>query len=233
MHKSRIINTQLWPDDYVLGLEPLEKLFFVYLLTNQATEICGIYKLSIKVMVFETGLEKEKIEEIFKKFEKDKKAFYFDGWVALMNFYKHQAANPSIAIGIEKTLSDIPQQVIDRLGTGWVQAVTAWHKTCPKERKGIERNLNERKLKEEKGKGAGETPAAPRREGGSTRQRAKSSSSDISGDPKSAAPGSARKGKPYFWNQEMRKAQGRWWVMPKEGGAWKEFTGKESEIVWR
>jgi len=38
--------------------------------------------------------------------------------------------------------------------------------------------------------------------------------------------------KPYFDGLEMRKAQGKWWVIPKGGGSWKEFAGKESEIQW-
>jgi hypothetical protein len=42
---------------------------------------------------------------------------------------------------------------------------------------------------------------------------------------------------PYFRNQEMRwlerNGQWRWEVIPKEGGTWLEFAGKESEIEWK
>lgn len=70
------------------------------------------------------------------------------------------------------------------------------------------------------------------REGGSTRQRA-NSSSDISKGAGTAASPTARKGKPFYWDQEMRFSKGRWWVLPKEGGAWKEFNGKKADIVWK
>jgi len=44
---------------------------------------------------------------------------------------------------------------------------------------------------------------------------------------------SSSKLKPYFRGDEMRKAQGKWWVLPKDGGDWLEFAGKEKEIKWK
>ena len=42
-----------------------------------------------------------------------------------------------------------------------------------------------------------------------------------------------KKKKPFFQGEEMRNAQGRWWVIQQGGGQWLEFAGKESEIEWR
>lgn len=44
---------------------------------------------------------------------------------------------------------------------------------------------------------------------------------------------SSFKKKPYFRGEEMRKAQGKWWVIPKEGGAWQEFGLTEKDIEWK
>jgi len=41
------------------------------------------------------------------------------------------------------------------------------------------------------------------------------------------------KKKPFYKGEEMRWSQGRWWVIPKEGGQWYEFAGQESEIEWK
>jgi hypothetical protein len=41
------------------------------------------------------------------------------------------------------------------------------------------------------------------------------------------------KKKPYFKGLEMRKAQGKWWVIPKGGGKWLEFAGKELDITYK
>ena len=42
-----------------------------------------------------------------------------------------------------------------------------------------------------------------------------------------------KKTKPFFGSEEMRFAQGRWWVIPNGGGKWLEFAGKESDIERR
>ena len=44
---------------------------------------------------------------------------------------------------------------------------------------------------------------------------------------------SSKKKKPYFRGDEMRKAQGKWWVLPKDGGDWLEFNATEKEIIWK
>jgi len=42
----------------------------------------------------------------------------------------------------------------------------------------------------------------------------------------------SKKKKPYYRGEEMRKKDGKWWVIPKEGGPWCEFADKESTIDW-
>jgi len=42
-----------------------------------------------------------------------------------------------------------------------------------------------------------------------------------------------RNSKPYFRGEEMRWSQGRWWVLPNDGGDWLEFAGSELEIEWK
>lgn len=40
--------------------------------------------------------------------------------------------------------------------------------------------------------------------------------------------------KPFYDGQEMReKPQGKWWVIPNEGGEWLEYAGKLKDIEWR
>ena len=52
-------------------------------------------------------------------------------------------------------------------------------------------------------------------------------------DKKTGKLSSSKKLKPYFRGKEMRKAQGKWWVLPKDGGQWLEFAGEEKNINWK
>jgi hypothetical protein len=113
MAKQRYVNTRFWIDDYISNLDPVEKLLFLYFLTNPFTEISGVYEVPLKTISTDTGIEKEMILKILKRFEKDKKIKYQDGWVVLKNFVKHQETkNPKIKRGIELSLKNCPSWVI-------------------------------------------------------------------------------------------------------------------------
>ena len=137
MAKQRIINTRFWIDDYVSNLDPMEKLLFLYLITNPSTEICGVYELPIKMMAVQTGIEKEMVVKILNRFEKDKKIVHKDGWVVIINFSKHQNPNPSVIKGVERALSEIPpkiREIYEKIQAGYSlsQAVALKPKLKPK-----------------------------------------------------------------------------------------------------
>lgn len=114
MAKNRIINTKFWTDGYVLDeLNPIDKLLFLYLITNPYTNICGVYELPLKMMAVETGIDRENIEKvILPRFEKDGKILYRNGWVAIKNFQKHQNQNsPKIQKGIEEAIKNAPHEL--------------------------------------------------------------------------------------------------------------------------
>lgn len=102
MATHRMIRTAFWDDDYISSIDPMEKYFFLYLLTNTHTHICGIYQLPKKYMIFDTGLEIKHIENILEKFEKDGKIKYKDGWVMMMNWIKNQQDGMQVIKGIKK-----------------------------------------------------------------------------------------------------------------------------------
>jgi hypothetical protein len=116
MAKQRYINTKFWSDNWISNLDPIEKLLYLYLLTNERTTIAGIYELPIKIMAVETGIEKDMVEKILKRFEKDDKIVYLSGWIGIKNFTKHQDLNnEKIKKGIEIATNIAPRKVIDRL----------------------------------------------------------------------------------------------------------------------
>jgi len=109
MATSRVVNTMFWKDSYVVDLQPDEKVLFLYLLTNPLTNIAGIYELSIREIVFDTSIEKKRVEAILSKFVIDKKITYINGWVALHNWTKHQSNNPNVRTGIKRIIDELPE----------------------------------------------------------------------------------------------------------------------------
>ena len=113
MAKQRYINTKFWSDNFIVNLNPLDRYLFLYFLTNEHTNICGIYELSFKVMTRETGIEEEMLNTMLKRL--DGKIFYIDGWVYIKNFSKHQACNEKVKIGIENSLKEIPVNIKEKI----------------------------------------------------------------------------------------------------------------------
>lgn len=119
MAKQRYINTHFWDDTFIVDLESDEKLLFLYALTNPLTNISGAYEISIRRIIFDTGLEKDRILSIFEKFTLANKIIYKDGWLLIANFIKNQSLNPKIQSGIESALSDCPDWIKDRLSIAY------------------------------------------------------------------------------------------------------------------
>jgi hypothetical protein len=115
MAKSRIINTRFWVDDYISNLDPVEKLLFLYFLTNPSTDICGVYEIPLKTVAVDTGLDIEMVKKIIKRFSREGKIFYQNGWVGIKNFIKHQSVNPKVEKGIKNGLDKAPKEMLDRL----------------------------------------------------------------------------------------------------------------------
>lgn len=110
MAKQRYINTKFWSDNFISELNPLDRYLFLYFLTNEHTNICGIYEVPLKTISFETGLELDMLKKMLKRLYG--KIYYIDGWVYIKNFAKHQAVNESIVKGIEISKKIIPNEIM-------------------------------------------------------------------------------------------------------------------------
>lgn len=107
-----MVNTRFWDDNYISNLDPIEKLLFLYFLTNTSTNICGVYEIPLKKVANETGLDKEMIIKIIQRFTNDRKIFFQDGWVVVKNFIKHQnQKSPKVQKGIEVELESVPENI--------------------------------------------------------------------------------------------------------------------------
>jgi hypothetical protein len=105
-NKQRYVNTRLWNDNNITMLDPIEKLLFLYFITNEHTNISGIYEVPLKMIAVETGIEESMLKKIIPRL-KDR-IRYIDGLVVVKNFIKHQeTGSVNIKIGILNCLKDI------------------------------------------------------------------------------------------------------------------------------
>ena len=66
----RNVNTTFWTDTKVADdFTPEDKYFMLYCLTNNYTNLCGCYEISIKQMSKDLGYEVETVEKLLRRFE--------------------------------------------------------------------------------------------------------------------------------------------------------------------
>jgi hypothetical protein len=120
MANYRQIHCRMWSsDNWFIDLKPDHKLLFIYLFSNERTSICGLYELPVRIMSFETGLDREVVTrglEIFNKADKVKYDFE-TGVVWVKNAMKYQSqANPSdkVLTRIKADIKAVPDCALKR-----------------------------------------------------------------------------------------------------------------------
>src|SRR5215831_7130123 len=93
----RTIHTKVWNDDKVRKLAPLDKLVFVYLLTNRHSHLCGLYYLPRVLAEHEVGTKVrwDKLKSLVEYDEEREQV-----WVT--NMYGYQARGPKIKTAVER-----------------------------------------------------------------------------------------------------------------------------------
>jgi hypothetical protein len=125
MAKQRYVKTNFRSDWYIESLQPQEKLIFLYLLTNELTNICWIYEISYKRICYDTWYPEWVVSMIISKFEEDKKIRYLDWYIVIKNHLKNQNLNPSTIAWAKREIEAIPQSVI-----GIIQSVYNLSAVC-------------------------------------------------------------------------------------------------------
>jgi len=109
MANYRQIHVTIWKDAWFLDLGPDEKLLFIYLFSNELASLSGIYKIPLKVIVFETGFDQKFIEAAFEKFAKDGKAVYQDGVVWVINMRRYNKGGDTVEKRVQADVDEIPE----------------------------------------------------------------------------------------------------------------------------
>lgn len=114
--KKRYISTKFRDDKFVIELDPIEKLLFMYFLTNPLTNVAWIYEISLRRIAFDTWIDKDMVQKIIGRFTESDKIYYIDWYIILANSNKHQnVENAKIKKWIENVLSWLPKYLIDKI----------------------------------------------------------------------------------------------------------------------
>lgn len=111
MSKLRSLSTSFWSDPFIEDCSVSEKLLFIYLITNEKTNMLGIYESSIKKISFETGINRAEVQKALKRFEKVGKVKYSDNFVILVNFLKHQHFNTNMKKSALEVYLNLPESL--------------------------------------------------------------------------------------------------------------------------
>lgn len=116
MSKKRYKSTHFWEDNYVINLDPLEKLLFGYLLDNPMVSILGVYEFHPRRVAFETGIDTDMVNKMLARFQRDGKiAIIEDSYICLLNRPKHQSTGGKIdnptAKGIIREFQELPARI--------------------------------------------------------------------------------------------------------------------------
>ena len=127
----RNVQLSFWTDNKVEDeFTPEDKYFYLYLLTNPQTNICGCYEVSYKQMCNQTGYNKDTIERLINRFEKVHNMIRYSKdtkEILILNWYKYNwSSSAKVIIGIDsvakhikcKTFKDYVYKMLDAKKNG-------------------------------------------------------------------------------------------------------------------
>ena len=87
--KTRIIQTRFWDDEFISDCSLYTQHLYIYLLTSQYINICGIFQLPVKKILYETKLTEKQFEIAEQELSQADKVYFFKGWVFVKNAMKN------------------------------------------------------------------------------------------------------------------------------------------------
>jgi hypothetical protein len=115
MGKFRKLHTTFWSDPFVESLSDRQKLFYLYLMSNDKTKQSGIYEISLRQIKFETGFSESEVRELL-QFLIDKNKIKWSeqtNEIALGNWSKYNFSNsPKIVKCIQTELLEVKNTLL-------------------------------------------------------------------------------------------------------------------------
>ena len=121
MAKFRSIQTSFWSDSKVVDdFSPEDRYFYLYLLTNEKSNQLGCYEISKNQMCRDTGYNRDTIDKLVDRFEKNHHVIIYDNdtkEIFIKNWHKYNWLNSwKTKICIDREFSEIKSsKIIDEI----------------------------------------------------------------------------------------------------------------------
>ena len=112
---NRVVSTSFWEDETIVNeFSPEDKYFYLYLLTNPHTNICGCYEIGFKQMARDTGYNEETVRHLVRRMETVHKVIRYNRTtkeVLLLNWSKYNwTDSEKLLTGVNKAASFIKSE---------------------------------------------------------------------------------------------------------------------------
>lgn len=106
----RQLHTTFWKDDFIGECSQIEKLFYLYLISNDKTTQSGAYEFSYRYAQFELGISRQEVDQLIDFFVSNGKIRFNkeNNEVLLVNWLKYNSArSPKVASVIDKEMASL------------------------------------------------------------------------------------------------------------------------------
>lgn len=111
---SRLLYTKIWKDSFFAGLDPLEKLLFIYYIANEKVNIIHLYESADRETMFDTGVTLQQLTRAKNKFQAEGKLHFFKDYVYIANASRYQTfSGEKNDKAKENLLRQIPNEVLN------------------------------------------------------------------------------------------------------------------------
>lgn len=116
MAKYRNIQFSFWTDGKIMdNFTPEDRYFYLYLMTNPHTSLCGCYEITTSQMAVETGYQKDVINKLIVRFTESHDVIRYDyktKEMLILNWYKYNwNESGKTMIGVEKGIAAVKNDV--------------------------------------------------------------------------------------------------------------------------
>jgi len=88
--KTRIFQTRFYKDREVLKLSLEAQHLFIYLITSEHINICGMFELPDPYIILESKLNQQQLDNAKKELQRSGKVIFEDSWVFVVNARRKQ-----------------------------------------------------------------------------------------------------------------------------------------------